>query len=392
VKRRAPLALAALYLALIPLSLLVRGNEADQGEPIIMLAAAGFPVVGALIATKRPENPIGWLLLALALVFGTDLFADAYVESNGQPGLGLFAWYADWGFYIWLVMGVVLLPLLFPDGRLLTPRWRWAVRLGISAVVLTVVATAFKPGALDSNAKPQPKNPLGIQALEGALKVVYVVGEILLVIAILSAVVSVVLRLRRSSGEARLQLKWFAWVGSVMITGFLLAAIVAATGENSPVAFIGNIGWPIGLIGLIVGIPIATGISVLRYRLYEIDVVINRTLVYGLLTATLAAAYLGSVLLLQLALGPVTSGSSLAVAVSTLAVAALFRPARARIQGVVDRRFYRHKYDAARTLEGFSARLREQVDLEALGGELRSVVTETMQPAHVSLWLKGQER
>jgi hypothetical protein len=391
-RRRAPLLLFLLYLALVPLALLVHGDEANQGEPFFMLAALGFPAVGALIATKRPENPIGWLLLALALVFGTDLFADAYVESNGQPGLSLLAWYADWGFYIWLVMGVVLLPLLFPDGRLLTPRWRWAVRLGLSAVVLSVVATAFKPGALDSNAQPQPRNPLGIHALEGVLKVVNALGEILFVIAILLAVVSVVLRLRRSSGEARLQLKWFAWVGSVMIVGFLLAAITAATGDNSPVAFIGNIGWPIGLFGLVVGIPIATGISVLRYRLYEIDVVINRTLVYGSLTATLAAAYLGSVLLLQLALGPVTSGSSLAVAVSTLAVAALFRPARTRIQGMVDRRFYRHKYDAARTLEGFSARLREQVDLEALGGELRSVVAETMQPAHVSIWLKEPGR
>ncbi len=391
-RRRAPLALFVLYVALIPLSLLVRGNEADQGEPIFMLAALGFPAVGALIATKRSENPIGWLLLALALVFGTDLFADAYVESNGQTGLALAAWYADWSFYIWLVMGVVLLPLLFPDGRLLTPRWRWAVRLAIAALVLSLVATAFKPGALDSNATPQIQNPLGIPALEGALKVVNAMGEILFVIAILSAVVCVVRRLRRSTGEARLQLKWFAWVGSVMIVGFLLAAITAATGDDSPVAFIGNIGWPVGLFGLIVGIPAATGISVLRYRLYEIDVVINRTLVYGLLTATLAGAYLGSVLLLQLALDSVTSGSSLAVAVSTLGVAALFRPARSRIQGVVDRRFYRRKYDAARTLEGFSSRLREQVDIEALGGELRSVVAETMQPAHVSLWLKEPGR
>jgi hypothetical protein len=388
VKRRAPLLLLGLYLALVPLCLLVRGPEADQGEPFIMLAALGFPLVGALIASKRPNNPIGWLLLALALAFATNLFADAYVETNAQAGQALFAWYSAWTFYVWLVMGVVFLPLLFPDGRLLSPRWRWAIRLALAALALSILCTAFKPGSLDANTTPNLQNPLGIPALEDVLKVVNVIGQVLLILAIVAAVVAVVLRLRRSSGEARLQLKWFAWVGSVMIVGFLLAAIAASISDEGPVGAVGSIGWPIGLFGLLFGIPIATGISVLRYRLYEIDVVINRTLVYGLLTAALAGSYLGSVLLLQLALGPVTSGSSLAVAVSTLAVAALFRPARSRIQGVVDRRFYRRKYDAARTLEGFSARLREQVDLETLGGELRSVVKETMEPAHVSLWLK----
>jgi hypothetical protein len=384
--------LLAIYLSFIPLSLLVRGPEPDQGEPFFLVLALGFPVVGALIASKRPDNPIGWLLLGMAMTFGFDLFTECYVESGAQALTVPFAWWGTWSTYLWLLQGVVLLPLLFPDGRLLSPRWRWAVRVALAAVVLCFVGTAFKPGVLDSNEYPKHQNPMGIPELKGVLSVVNTIGSVLLVLAIGAAVVSVVLRLRRSRGEARLQLKWFAWVGSVMIVGFLLAAMTSAAGDGTVLSVVGNIGWPLGLFSLIVGIPIATGISVLRYRLYEIDVVINRTLVYGFLTVTLAAIYLGSVLLLQLALDPVTSGSSLAVAVSTLGVAALFRPARARIQGVVDRRFYRRKYDAARTLEGFSARLREQVDLETLGGELRSVVTETMQPAHVSLWLKGQGR
>jgi hypothetical protein len=392
VRRRLPFVLLAVYLCFVPLSLLLRGPEPDEGETFGLLVALGFPLVGTVIARKRPDNPIGWLLLAMGLVFGAGLFADTYVESGATALVGPVAWYSAWTLYLWLGLGVVILPLVFPDGRLLSPRWRWVLRTAVAAIVVSFIGTGFKPGALDTNQKPDIQNPVGIPALKGALEVVNVIGEVLFIVAILAAIASVVVRFRRSRGEARLQLKWFAWVGGVMIVGFLLASITAALGDDSPLAVLGNIGWPVGLFALIVGIPVATGVAVLRYRLYEIDVVINRTLVYGLLTATLAAAYLGSVLLLQLALGPVTSGSSLAVAVSTLGVAALFRPARARIQTVVDRRFYRHKYDAARTLEDFTVRLRDQVDLDELGGELRGVVRDTMQPAHVSLWLRGAER
>jgi hypothetical protein len=392
VRRRLPFVLLAVYLCFVPLSLLLRGPESDQGEPYFLLVALGFPLVGAVIARKRPDNAIGWLLLALGLVFGAGLFADSYVESGATALVGPVAWYSAWTLYLWLGLGVVILPLVFPDGKLLSPRWRWALWTAVAAIVLSFIGIGFKPGPLDTNQKPDIQNPVGIPALKGALEVVNVIGEVLFIAAILAAIASVVVRFRRSRGEARLQLKWFAWVGGVMIVGFLFASITAALGDDSPLAVVGNIGWPVGLFAMIVGIPVATGIAVLRYRLYEIDVVINRTLVYGLLTATLAAAYLGSVLLLQLALGPVTSGSSLAVAVSTLGVAALFRPARARIQTVVDRRFYRHKYDAARTLEDFTTRLRDQVDLDELGGELRGVVRDTMQPEHVSLWLRGAER
>ena len=196
----------------------------------------------------------------------------------------------------------------------------------------------------------------------------------------------------RSRGIERQQLKWFAYVAAVSAGGLMCAIVTSSVGGEADWAtVVAPIGWFTALAMVGFGIPAATGVAVLRYRLYEIDVVIRRTLVYAGVTASLAAAYLASVLLLQLALDPVTSGSSLAVAVSTLAVAALFRPARSRIQRAVDHRFYRRRYDAAVTLESFSARLREQVDLDALGAELRSVVTETMQPAHVSLWLRREQ-
>jgi hypothetical protein len=193
-------------------------------------------------------------------------------------------------------------------------------------------------------------------------------------------------RMRGAHGIERLQLKWIAFAASLFAVGFLLISITFFAGLSGPTID------PLRTAVLGVGfctIPIAAGIAILRYRLYDIDVVINRTLVYGALTATLAAAYLGSVLLLQLLLRPLTADSNLAIAASTLAVAALFRPARARIQAAVDRRFFRRKYDAARTLEHFGTRLRDQVALDNLSAELRAVVAETMQPAHVSLWLKG---
>jgi hypothetical protein len=212
---------------------------------------------------------------------------------------------------------------------------------------------------------------------------------------------AVVVRLRRARGDERQQLKWFAYVAALMATGFAVAALslaIAAAGgwdeDNLPtwLGAFGTVGWMTGLLALVLALPVAIGVSVLKYRLYDIDVVINRTLVYGSVTALLAGAYLGLVLLFQLAFSPVTEGSGLAVALSTLAVAALFRPARNRVQRLVDRRFYRGKYDAQQTLEGFAARLREEVDLDALRGELTGVVAETMQPAHVSLWLREAER
>ncbi len=225
---------------------------------------------------------------------------------------------------------------------------------------------------------PTLENPFGIEALRG------VSLQFLGAILIAAALVSLGVRMRRARGRERLQLKWFVFVTSLIVLFLAVGTIGGSAVQNSSQLASGIV-----FATLLSGLPVAMGIAILRHNLYDIDVVINRTLVYGLLTATLAAVYVGSVLLLQLALDSVTSNSSLAVAVSTLGVAALFRPARSRIQAVVDRRFYRRKYDAARTLEGFTAHLREEVDLEAVGAELRNVVHEAMQPRHVSLWLRS---
>jgi len=263
-----------------------------------------------------------------------------------------------------------LLLLLFPDGRLPSPRWRpvaWLAAVGILGIG---VGEAFAPGTLDNF---PAENPFGLGGAGGRIAEALAVCFALIAIAALASVASLVVRLRRSSGDERQQLKWLASGGVVLA---LAGPASGAAGSALPI-----------IIGQ-VAVAVAVGVGILKYRLYEIDVVINRTLVYGALTATLGVAYLGTVLLLQLTLNPLTDSNSLAVAASTLAVAALFRPARSRIQGAVDRRFYRRKYDAARTLEAFSARLRDEIDLDTLGAELREVVDETMQPTHVSVWLR----
>jgi hypothetical protein len=276
---------------------------------------------------------------------------------------------------------IIFLLLLFPDGRLPAPRWRWVARVALIGVGLLELFFTLQPHSIDSAPGVHTHNPFGVQFLNAPLIVAAAIGIILLLVALCASLAALVSRFRRSHGRERLQLKWFTYAAG-LVTAYGIA------GNFLPGGLL------LGIVnGVIVGplLALAVGVSMLRHQLYDIDVVINRTLVYGSLTAILAASYLGLVLLLQLALSTVTSGSSLAVAASTLGVAALFRPARARVQGVVDRRFYRRKYDAARTLEQFSARLREQVDLDALGGELSSVVLETMQPTHVSLWLRAPE-
>jgi hypothetical protein len=392
--------LFGLFVGLILTNVLVIVLGPSGEGDLFFVAVGGYAFVGALVASRQPANAVGWILLAIGIALTLGTLADANLLSRTAPARGLSGWLSEWVWYVWLTLAGIFLPQLFPTGRPLSQRWRPALWLGIVALVLSVVGAAFDPGRMDVDSPVPVENPFGIGgAIGDALPVVARAGDILAAFAFVLAATSLVLRFRRSRGIERQQLKWFAYIGMLAATGLALAMAQVLFGaqpgddvEGGWLEVVGAIGWSLALGAIVLGIPIATGMAILRHRLYDIDVVINRTLVYGALTATLAAAYLGSVLLLQLALSPLTEDSGLAIAGSTLAVAALFRPARARIQELVDRRFYRSKYDAAHTIERFGARLRDEVELDSLSAELRGVVAETMQPAHVSLWLREAAR
>jgi hypothetical protein len=375
-----------LLIASLVLLALARGytqpgrNGGAVFEAVIAIGLLTFPTVGLVIALRRPDNAIGWLFCAIGIPFALSSAAFAYTSYTlgagaSLPGGRYAAWLSEWLFPPALFGLPTLMFLLFPDGRLLSPRWRPVVWLtGVAIVGLAV--PAVQPGIMRDSAV-DVANPMGIPGAAGVIDLVSGVSGLAAVLALGLAISSLVRRFRRSRGVERLQLKWF--VSASLLFAMGLVAFVALNGR---LAIVGQL-WVLTAYALI---PVSAGVAILRYRLYDIDLVIRRTLVYGALTASLGATYLALVLLIGLAVGH----SGFAVAVSTLAVAALFRPLRARIQGVVDRRFYRRRYDAARTLEAFGARLRDELDLETLGSDLRGVVRETVQPAHVSLWLRSE--
>jgi hypothetical protein len=379
-------ALGLLFLAL---------NRSHPGGPTYELAFQGtvmvvaWSAVGVLIASRNPAHPIGWLFSALGLLSGVQLFCGEYaiyalvVESGSLPGSRVSVWITCW---LWVQTNVLVafMALLFPDGKLPSPRWRAIVWLnGVMAVAGSFTA-AFLPG-------PSPfleaiDNPFGVEVLKDVKNLVDGVLEALSYGVLgVAGLVALYVRFRRGLGAERQQIKWLAYAGTVLLTGTILSY---AGPESLSGSWFRQVGYALQVIGL-VGLPVAIGVAIFKYRLYDIDLLINRTLVYGTLTATLIALYFGGIFLLQ-RIFVLLSGqqSTLAVVASTLLIAAMFNPLRRRIQSFIDRRFYRSKYDARKTLEAFSATLRDETDLDALSGELVGVVRETMQPAHVSLWLR----
>ena len=355
------------------------GGAVEDGEgsavayTVFVLA---FATVGALITTRQPRNPIGWILLGAGSAYS---IGGLSVALHGREAAGqvLLAWVSTWVWMAGLSPAATFGLLLFPDGRLPSRRWRPAAWLAAAATGLIVAGIALAPGRFEDDTI---ENPLGLEAAPGLPDVMAAAGGVALAAAILASIASLFVRFRRARSVERQQLKWLTYAGALVGVALVATVVIETVAPGRAVDLTNTI---VSLA--LAAVPVAMGIAILRHRLYDIDVVINRTLVYGGLTATLGAVYLALVLLVGLAVGK----SDLAIAGSTLTVAALARPARARFQAAVDRRFYRRRYDAARTLEAFGGRLREEIDLEALGSDLRGIVRETVQPAHVSLWLRS---
>jgi hypothetical protein len=397
-----------MFLATVALFVLARSAHVPSGSSasrtvidlLVSVPIVAFPLVGALIASRRPQNPIGWICLADGLLWMLLGLFDYYsVYGLARPGSVPFpATVAGLSLWLWVpTVGLlaIYLVLLFPDGKLPSRRWRPLAWLSGAVIVLASVGSGLSPGPIAELGGVG--NPFG---LEGQPWVAFAANIVLVpfLVCILASVVGLILRYRHSRGEERQQIKWIAFAASFVGLGFVgamvsgLIAFVFApetwsgTADSAPLWF--DLLFTVVLLSF-GGVPVAVGIAVLRYRLYDIDLLINRALVYGSLTAMLVLVYFGGVVSLQAVVRAVTGQeSTLAVVATTLAIAALFNPLRRRVQGFVDRRFYRRKYDAAKTLAAFNTRLREETDLEALSGDLVGVARSTMQPAHVSLWLR----
>lgn len=355
----------------------------QYGDLSYVIGVASGAFVGGVIAWRRPGNLVGWAILGNALCFSTGEFTRQYAIYGlvTRPGALPFARVlASPPYWVWFpgVMCLfVFLPLLFPNGRLPSPRWRGVLRSSVIVGIVMTGLSVVRPASDETLGIP---NPLGIEALHPFFERVSFAFVVLWLGLGMLAAVSLILRFRREQGEERQQIKWVAYA---------MVLFVASTLVNQ--AFISRYGHDLGPVVLLLGFQglwFAIGVAIFKYRLYDIDILINRTLVYGTLTAVLVLIYFSSVVMLREILAPLLGGNNqIAIVASTLAIAALFNPLRRRVQSVIDRRFYRRRYDAQRTLQQFSVRMRDETDLNQLTSDLVNVVERTLQPAHVSLWL-----
>ena len=361
---------------------------ADPQLIAFLVFVMAFSTMGALVGSRQPANPIGWLMCGTALswvaaggslVYGESILGDATVP----PIWTVLVWPLTWGWNVGISLATFAL-LFFPNGRLPSPRWRIAVAVVALGTALTEASNTLAAGPIEDTTVT---NPLGIRGAETVLDFAGMVGFVSSVLGVLAAVAAIVVRFRRAHGAEREQIKWLAYAGAVVAVCVPAATAIETLIGTEAAADISNFTITLSLAL----IPTAIGIAILRYRLYDIDRVVNKTLVYGLLTVVLVAGYAMSVLLVQ-SLLPLSDDSPIVVAASTLVMVALFGPLRRRIQNIVDRRFYRRRYDAARTVEDFSARLRNEIDLDELTAHLLDVVSTSVNPSSASLWLRERIR
>ena len=364
--------------ALVPV-LLLSGGRVLAGEPFAAVLVA-VPIVvpaafvGALLIVRFPRNPIGWVLYVQAAGMGFEEAAIGLAATELSAAIWM-AWVASWAWAFGVVGVLVLVPLTFPDGRLPSRRWRPAVWLAAAGVAGFVVGNAFFPQPILTG----QANPVAWPAASVVLNVLRAVGGVLVAASVVAAVVSAVQRYRRSRGAERAQMKWFVAGAVLAAVGLVTMAVLYESGY----AEAGKVVMGTASAAL----PVAIALAIFRYRLYEIDRIISRTVSYALLTALLAAVYLGGVLLLAPVLG---RGSDLAVAASTLVAAAAFQPLRRRVQAAVDRRFNRARYDAQQEVDQFAERLRTEFQVGDLAEELIGVVSKTVQPESAAVWIRGE--
>jgi hypothetical protein len=355
------------------------GYNGSWSFAALTFTALAFASVGALMASRRPRNAIGWIFCGAGILATAELLGSQYAiyglltQPGSVPRPELGAWLFEWTGFVAACLTATFVLMLFPDGRLPSPAWRplpWLTGVG---VVLATSVFAFRPGPLLLSVFVE--NPLGIGAAQGTVITIGLLGIVIVLGALVLSIASLVVRYGRARVGERQQIKWIAYVAGIHAVAFVIFVLLL---QSAP-----------ALVALAASaIPIATGIAILRHRLYDIDVLIHRTVVYGATSAAIAVTFFAGILALQALLRPLTSGSELAIAASTLVSFALFQPIRRRVQDEVNRRFDRSRYDAARTLDAFADQLRDEVDLDALRDDLLGAVRQTMAPAHTSLWLR----